>query len=487
MDKERNKVISEIDYYLKKYKLKLYDNLTWISTKDLEKISAYLKSIEVKEDELEIKRKLDMLFFRISTKNWLSNFLVFIDTKEKFLKLMSLNTRNFWLFLDINLFEKLKFIDWLYFDDFINIFNKLDRYSYYDYFKSCLFLFKDFNEIQKNIILNLIKYKPNDLFIYFEILYYDRKFNLNIKYNFEYINIEKQKKILKTLYKKWLNINLEKSLREIVNTYLKWTKYDIKYKFFLIYWEYIKNIYNRKMLNYYFRKFFDKYNIKLDKKNFYNDKVLINWLDIYYKLDSNINKEALAILIINHIYWLEISNLKENKNWLNQNLTNKQINIWLSDNKKEYIINNKKYYIFKAPNNLYNFLKFIKVNDSCFRYKSHLNSNTLLAVWYMSDINKWVCYITNDNWEYIWRFLVWIDINKKLVIFPVYYYKDWIDMEDIVKVYWKYLADKLKIDISDDNKPNIENIYVSNIHFDNPLTFKSYIDLLLLDIRKIFF
>lgn len=83
------------------------------------------------------------------------------------------------------------------------------------------------------------------------------------------------------------------------------------------------------------------------------------------------------------------------------------------------------------------------VDGSCLSYYSTV-WNYWSAITNALEVNKWVFYIEDEQWEVIARVLVWIDNNWELEIHPIYYkWNVWIDLKKYFDEYINNLISEL--------------------------------------------
>ena len=169
--------------------------------------------------------------------------------------------------------------------------------------------------------------------------------------------------------------------------------------------------------------------ITLNKKYWFNfeykfEKIwdLINYFEINIKQFS---KE------------IKIKSLERYKNIEN---SIKELKELLKENKSKSI---KKIFIEKESDFFDILMMWNYVDDSCLSYYSP-TKNYWSCITNLIDVNKWVFYIKEWNWNIIWRVIVAIDNKKRLLRFPLYVsWNVWIDLNYYFNLYLSDLAEEM--------------------------------------------
>ena len=239
---------------------------------------------------------------------------------------------------------------------------------------------------------------------------------------------------LKNNYRKILELNwhtqdfIDKKLKRYDN-FIRTRNYNWLEKEL---WEniimYFNRLYERKVkskINWYIKSMgilVDK--TKLEKEEF------VEFFKILQSLE--VNKEQGIMLLKKYLSWefdnvrlLNQFNTPKNKEWLKTHLTIEQQKKWLYPSKKEFIVNidNKiiKLSIEKELDPIKVTMMWNWVDNSCLSFYYWDTSESWSVITNAIDVNKWIFWIKWNDWEIIWRVLVFIDDNWNIWRWKMYY------------------------------------------------------------------
>lgn len=445
------------------------------SFENLWKLWNFLSKIKNREDDLEFFTR----YWELSKIEWFDEiFDYYIENKQKsIIELMQklLIAKDIWIKTNFKLITDLLDVSWIKSTELKKTkeklektFDKLERLSWINRDKQW---FLKFLQITKNFDDFAIEQVKK----YFSILIED------------YFNMIYDKKV-KQKFVNELNLRSLKNLDEIlkkeefIEAFKMYQKTDINKKQFKeiilnsIYWDkdfVLKLEKNQKWLNSTYIK--DK-NMSLWQEE--NEQIIDIWED-WKKVDKTKDIEQFLQIANNklELFWLK----KQEKPWklvnyfnteVKKNKENLKKNSGLSDEEFENIYNDLVLQV-SSINNLFKEtkarevtkIKIYKENDplkilmmwnlvdwSCFNFYSKIWNYWATATDAL-DINKWVFYIEDQNWEIIWRTLIAIDNYWKIVRF--WTYLKWnieVDLDKYFDEYIKWLCTKIWLWINWDIK-----------------------------------